>query len=135
VNSGDFAIAIDLTEDERDFMATALGEWGGSASYAPLPVGLVGVDSWTAFDALTEHLREAIKNAKPLPAIDWARALFLSELSFASDIVGAGVEFSTVSRFTDEEAIALLRSLQRKIIVVDPGGRLFPGQGRRLPGN
>ncbi len=123
-------ITIDLTDDERDFMCTALGEWGGAASYAPLPVSIVGATNWVEFDQLTERLRHAIKNAQPLSGTDWARALFLTELSFASDVVGAGVDFSTVSRFTDEEAIGLLRSLQRKIITVGPGKRLFPGQAR-----
>jgi hypothetical protein len=126
-------VAIDLTEVERDFMCTALGEWGGSASFVPLPVSLVGADSWAAFDELTKRLRHAIKNAQPISGNDWARALFLSELSFGSDIVGAGVDFSTASGFTDEEAIRVLRSLQRKIITVHPGRRLFPGQARPRP--
>lgn len=47
---------------------------------------------------------------------DWTRALLASEIVFASDVVGAGVEWPTVTGWSDVETIELLRELQRKLM-------------------
>lgn len=65
--------------------------------------------------------------------LDWARALFLTEISWACDLVGAGVEFELVSPFTDEEAVKLLRSIQRKVSSSYRADLLFPDAGRPRP--
>jgi hypothetical protein len=54
----------------------------------------------------------AIDNNEPLSDLDWARALFLTEISFASDLVGAGLHFGPAA---DEYWFRVLRSIQRKI--------------------
>ena len=124
------AVAIELTDDERYFMGWALGHWGGAASDAPLPVGLVGVSDWEEFDALTDRLATAVKAGGPLSDLDWARALLLTEISFGSDLVGAGVEFEMACRFADRDGLTLLRSLQRKIASRRRAALLFPGAAR-----
>jgi hypothetical protein len=53
--------------------------------------------------------------------------LFLTEISWASDLVGSGVDFSIVSGLTDDEAIKLLRSVQRKNSSRRRADLLFPG--------
>lgn len=107
--------AIDLSDAERSFIYFALTHWGGPASYKPLPINdLFGISDWTEFDALTARLAQASTDQQPLPAREWALALFLTELSFASDLVGTGVEFALISH-SDEDGISLLRSIQRKI--------------------
>lgn len=123
-------VAIDLTDDERYFMWWALGHWGGCASDAPLPVNLLGFTGWDEFDALTDRLATAIKHGEPLLDLDWARALLLTEISFGSDLIGAGVEFEMACRFTDQDGLKLLRSLQRKIGSHERAALLFPGAGR-----
>src|SRR5262249_16282187 len=77
-------VATDLTDDERYFVWWALGHWGGCASDAPLPVRLVGAANWDEFDALTDRLATAVKRGEALTDLDWARALFLTEISFGS---------------------------------------------------
>ncbi|MGV9675167.1 hypothetical protein ACWDSJ_07795 [Nocardia sp. NPDC003482] len=47
--------------------------------------------------------------------VEAARVLFWSELAFGSDLFGAGVEFQMVSPMRDDEAIKVLRGLQRKL--------------------
>jgi hypothetical protein len=42
--------------------------------------------------------------------------LVATEIVFASDVFGAGVEWSTVTGSTDAETIAVLRQLQRKLV-------------------
>jgi hypothetical protein len=58
--------------------------------------------------------------------------LFLTEISWASDVVGAGVEFALISH-SDEEAVKLLRSIQRKISSSYRANLLFPNAGRPRP--
>lgn len=123
-------VAIDLTDDERYFMWWALGHWGGCASDAPLPVNFLGFTGWDEFDAVTDRLATAIKSGEPLLDLDWARALLLTEISFGSDLIGAGVEFEMACRFTDQDGLKLLRSLQHKIGSRERAALLFPGAGR-----
>lgn len=47
-------IAIDLTDDERDFMQTALTEFGGTASYKPFPIKILGVSTDDEFEDLLD---------------------------------------------------------------------------------
>ncbi|ETW26653.1 hypothetical protein MGAST_06670 [Mycobacterium gastri 'Wayne'] len=56
--------------------------------------------------------------------------LYLTECSWASELVGAGLDFATVSGFSDTGAVSLLRGLQRKIGRVTTAELLFPGSGR-----
>lgn len=127
---GDEREAIDLTDAERSFMYFALTHWGVPASYKPLPIdALFGISDWAEFDRLTARLAQAITHRQPLTARDWALALFLTEVSFASDLVGTGIEFALISH-SDEDGIKLLRSIQRKISSSDRAELLFPRAGR-----
>jgi len=51
--------------------------------------------------------------------------LFLSELAFGSDLLGAGVEFQLLSPMRDDEGIVVLRHLQRKLYTRDGAKALF----------
>jgi len=107
-------VAVDLTDDERMLMVHALNEFFGSAKRAKsLLTPVVGLSTTQEFRALVRRLLEAVDNNEPLSDLDWARALFLTEISWASDLVGAGIDFATTIR--DDEAVQLLRSIQRKI--------------------
>jgi hypothetical protein len=83
-------ITIDLTETER-----RLSEWHGPAAWTPLPIEALGLSDWDEFDQLAIRLSEAVERGEPLTDLDWARALFLTEISWASDLVGSGLDFST----------------------------------------
>jgi hypothetical protein len=125
-------VAVELTERERQFIQQALQQWGLSASDAPFPFQLLGLSSWDEFDELTVRLQRAVENAEPLSNLDWARVLFLTEITWASDLVGAALDFATVTGFSDTEAVSLLRGLQRrrKIGGYEGGKLLFPNGGR-----
>jgi hypothetical protein len=126
-------IAIDLTERERTFIADALYEWRGPAAWVPLPIEALGLTNWDEFDALTDRLRESILFSDPLIDLDWARALFLTEINWASCLVGAGLDFEIVTGFSDAEAITVLRSVQRKVGNSHRAELLFPGRARPRP--
>jgi hypothetical protein len=103
----------DLTDDERRFIGLLLNEYGGPAKRAyQLLCPVVGLSNEDEWDRLIQRLMTAIKNKEPLSDLDWARTLFLAEISYGSNLVGSGLDFGT-SR--DNEWIALLRSIQRKL--------------------
>jgi hypothetical protein len=125
-------VAVDLTDREREFIQQALQQWGWSASDAPFPFQVLGLSSWEEFGKLTVRLQHAIANSERLTNLDWARVLFLTEITWASDLVGAGLDFATVTGFSDAEATTLLRGLQhrRKIGGSHRARLLFPHGGR-----
>ncbi|MBI2700221.1 MAG: hypothetical protein HYX31_13980 [Mycobacterium sp.] len=131
-NSGEL-VAIDLTERERAFIGQALQEWQNTAAWKPFPIQVLGLSEWSEFDVLTERLAQAVTGRQSLSVLDWARVLYLAECSWASSLVGAALDFSTVSGFTDTEALGLLRGLQRKIGGMKYADALFPGRGRHRP--
>jgi hypothetical protein len=106
-------VAIELTDEERKLMVLALNEYGGSAQHTYkllCPVlGQSNLDEWAR---LVNRLKEAIRNKEPLSDLDWARALFLTEISFGSDLVGSGLDFG---RSKAEYWLGVLRSLQYKV--------------------
>ncbi|KLO38769.1 hypothetical protein ABW17_20690 [Mycobacterium nebraskense] len=125
-------VAVDLTEREREFIQQALEQWALSAADAPFPYQVLGLSTWEEFGALTLRLERAVTAGELLTNLDWARVLFLTEITWASGLVGAGQDFATVTGFSDTEAVTLLRGLQRRRKI---GGRtraklLFPEGGR-----
>jgi hypothetical protein len=125
-------VAVDLTDRERKFIEQALQQWGLSASDAQFPFQVLGLSTWEEFGELTVRLERAVENGDPLSNLDWARVLFLTEITWASDLVGAGLDFATVTGFSDTEAVTLLRGLQRrqKIGGYERAKLLFPHGGR-----
>ena len=121
-------IAIDLTDDERKFMVTALNEFGGTASYTPFPIKILGVSTADEFDELLIRLRRAIMRKDALSEIDWARALLLTETCWASNLIGSGLDYGTGG---DDKALPLLRSIQRKLVRYPLRSALFPDNGGR----
>ncbi|QNJ95244.1 hypothetical protein HZU40_13990 [Mycolicibacterium fluoranthenivorans] len=113
MTSGELA-HVDLTDDERRLLLAGLMEYGGPAAGAAALAPLVGADSVDAFFHLTDQLSAAIKDNQPLSDLDWARALVLTEICWASDLLGAASEFGT--NLPDERALPALRSLQRKLV-------------------
>jgi hypothetical protein len=120
-------IPIELTDDEREFMVIALGEFGGTASYTPFPIKILGVSTDDEFDELLARLRRAIWDREPLSQLNWERAQLLTETCWASDLIGSGTEFWTCYR--DEKAAPLMRSIQRKL------GRHYPEVSALFPDN
>ena len=110
-------VAVDLTELEREFIWRVLFEWHGSASRKRPPLEVLGVplNDPAQFGQLLDRLQNAVKNGSPLSDFDWARVLFLTEITWASSLLGAGSDFDTITGISDQDGIRLLRALQRKI--------------------
>lgn len=123
-------VAVDLTGDERDFIGQTLDEWRSSAAGKPFPFQVLGLSTWEQFGELIVRLERAVTDGAPLTDLDWAQVLLLTEVTFASSLIGAGLDFEIGTRFSDIEAIGLLRSLQRKIGGYKRAKLLFPNGGR-----
>lgn len=123
-------VGVDLTETERDFISQALEQWALAASVMPFPFQILGLSTWDEFGELTFRLQHAVTDGKPLIDLDWARVLYLTECSWASEVVGAGRGFASVTGYSDTEAVSLLRGLQRKIGGIKRAKLLFPNGGR-----
>jgi len=95
-------------------MVLALNEFSGLAKQgSELLPPVVGKS--TADDFFTYYIRltQTIRIAGSLSEIDWARALFLTEASFGSELVGTGWEWEIGQ--SGEKHLVALRSLQDKI--------------------
>jgi hypothetical protein len=123
-------VAIELTDDERDFVEQTLEQWSSSAASRPFPFQVLGLSTWEEFGALTYRLERAAVDGAALTDLDWARLLFLTEVTFASALIGSGTRFTAMTRFSDAQAINVLRGLQRKISNHHRAALLFPDGGR-----
>lgn len=119
-----------LSGEQKRFLDTALSVWGGIAAGRPMPIEALGYTDRADFDSDVARLRDQLSRNRPnLSTLDWTRIQFLAEISWASDMIGAGVGFELVNPFTDVEALVLLRSVQRALVrTVDPAV-LFPRAG------
>ncbi len=105
-----------LTSREREFLAAGLLEWGGPAHPTDALAVAMGFENEADLHLESERIRQALRGGRSLTPLDWTRALIATEVCFASDYFGAGVEWSIVTQFEDEESVRLLRSVQRKLV-------------------
>jgi hypothetical protein len=106
-------VAIELNDEERELLVLALNEYAGTAQHTyKLLSPVFGQSSKHEWYQLTTRLKEAIRNKEPLSDLDWARAMFLTDISFGSTLVGSGLRFG---RAADEYWFEILRSLQGKV--------------------
>ena len=116
-------VAIDLDDDERELMVQAMNEYFKSAKGGiPFLALLFRVSGVEEFHALVWRLLESVDNKEPLSPFDWTRALLLTEIAWASDLVGSGIEFAKVR--SDAEVMPLLRLIQYQVSF--RGGRTRP---------
>jgi hypothetical protein len=106
-------VAIDLTDEERELMILALNEYAGTAQHTyRLLCPVLGQSNLDEWGHLVSRLKEVVKGKEPLSDLDWARAMFLTDISFGSTLVGSGLRFG---RSADEYWFPILRSLQEKV--------------------
>jgi len=106
-------VAIDLTDEERELIVLALNEYAGTAQHTyQLLCPVLGQSDENDWYQLTTRLKKSIKKREPLSDLDWARAMFLTDISFGSTLVGSGLRFG---RAADEYWFPILRSIQEKV--------------------
>ncbi|MFE4599346.1 hypothetical protein ACFRKE_00640 [Kitasatospora indigofera] len=104
-----------LADDEIKLLRRALLEWGGPAHCSDhLAVGMGFADQHDLLDQC-RRLRSSLADDVPLTRGDWARVLLATEIVFASDLMGSGIDWSVTTGLSDEATIRTLRSIQRKL--------------------
>lgn len=119
-----------LTDAERDFLRAGLGQWGGPAHCTEELAVAMGFACLADLFTSAREIGDLIAAGQPVSRTDWARALRATEVVFASNVVGAAWDWEIVTGLSDAESLALLRSVQRKIVI---GGVLGTVFGTRPP--
>ncbi|MFI7641700.1 hypothetical protein [Nonomuraea sp. NPDC049400] len=123
-------VTVDLDDRERAFLRAALLDWGGPARPTQEFAVAMGFADAGQLASDTRSLWKRIDRESALSIDDWRRVLLAAEVVFVSDVVGSGLDWRFTSGFSDEESIAILRGLQRKMprwrgsfqFTVDQGG-------------
>jgi hypothetical protein len=108
----DDLLSPELTDAERRFLRWGVIEWGGPARCTEEMAVAMGFPSVQDLFDSTDRLIGAIESGAPLAAVDWLRVLLATEIVFASNTIGSGLDWSITSGFSDDESLALLRSVQ-----------------------
>ena len=108
-------LSPDLDDTERRLLRWGLVEWGGPAMCTDEMAIAMGFSSVQDLFDSTDRLAAAIGSRSPLPAVDWLRVLLATEIVFASDTIGSGLDWSITSGLSDVESLAALRSVQHKL--------------------
>ena len=112
----DELIDVELTDDERWLLNRGLVEWGGPAACTDAMATAMGFGSVRDLFDESERLLEALRTRRPLSRWDWTRTLLATEIVFASDVVGSGVEWTITTGLDDVRTLQALRELQRKLV-------------------
>jgi hypothetical protein len=111
--TGPQLVAIELTDEERELMVLALNEYAGTAQHTyKLLSPVLGQPNKHEWFQLINRLECAIENEEPMSDLDWARAMFLTDISFGSTLVGSGLRFGQAA---DDYWFEILRSVQGKV--------------------
>ncbi|MFE5502875.1 hypothetical protein ACFQ73_09980 [Amycolatopsis japonica] len=108
-------VSVELPDDEREVLRRGLAEWGGPASCTEALAAAMGFRSVADLLEDGRRLRTALAARKPLSPQDWRRVMAATEIVFASDVFGSGLDWSITTGFSDEQTIKILRRLQRTI--------------------
>jgi hypothetical protein len=106
---------LELNDDERDLLRTGLAEWGGSAHLTDSMARAMGFEDRADFSVQNRRIVASLAAGEALSRADWRRALLATEVVFASDVVGSGLDWETTTGICDADTLRLLRSLQRKM--------------------
>lgn len=131
-SADDAVLDLDLTDNERELLRRGLQEWGGPAHCTDAMAVTMGFSSVAEVLSRGEDIAVQIQQRQNLTAADWQRALMATDIAFASDVVGSGVEWSITTGFADEETVSLLRSVQRKLVRADGYIRYIPRMPSRI---
>lgn len=113
--SDDSRVPVSLDDMERRFLRSALLDWGGPAHPTDALAVALGFTSADNLSREAWALWGRIEAGDALTTGEWRQGLITVEVVFASDVVGSGLDWRITSGISDEESIAILRGLQRKL--------------------
>jgi hypothetical protein len=120
----------DLTTEELWLLNRGLFGWTEGSYLTDALAVAMGFHSAADLHAQAVRIAMALAQHEPLAGQDWKRMLVATEVAFASDVFGLGVEWETVTGLGDEETLAVLRCVQRKLVGVGSPSA-FGARGQR----
>jgi len=108
-----------------------LVEWGGPARCTDAMAVAMGFADVQDLFAQADRIVSELDAGRPLSRWDWSRTLLATEIVFASNVMGSGIEWTDTTGLDDVRSIQVLRSLQRKLAatVVPIGPRVMRAPG------
>lgn len=103
-----------LTSRHRTLLRQGVIQWGGPAQCTDDIARVLGYPDSVAFFADQSRLLTLLNSSDVIGKTDLRCAILATEIVFVSDIIGAGIEWATVSGFSDEETLQILREAQRE---------------------
>lgn len=107
---------LTLTEEEVTVLREGLLQWGGPADCSEELAVAMGFEGRPDLRDQSRRIIEELSSGHALTRLDWTRALLSTEINFASDVMGAGYEWSTLTGLEDVETLQLLRGVQSKLV-------------------
>ena len=117
-----------LSEEARKLLELGTGLWGGPEYGADLVASMLGLPDEPSLHELARSLRRSLRAWPHVSEGVLWRALLLTEVLFASDVAGMGRQWATVSGWSDQKTLEVMRDLQRHM-----SGRRSPGGEMREP--
>jgi hypothetical protein len=111
----DELIEVELDESERKLLTWGIIEWGGPATPTEEFAVAMGFQSIDDMFAESPRLTAALDAREPMTRFDWCRVLLATEIVFASNIVGSGMDWCITSGVSDVDSLVTLRRVQRKL--------------------
>ncbi len=105
-----------LTEAERELLAAGVGQWGGPASPTHALAVALGVADVPTLLKRADTVHDVLQSNAEVSDDDLVFALQSTEINFASDRFGAGVEWATVTGYDDLSTVTMLRAIQIKLV-------------------
>jgi len=124
-------IQFRLTDEERAVLRAGLYEWGGPAHCTEELARAMGFQGIRDLFDERKRIAVAIVEGQPLSRTDWTRALLATEIVFMSNVIGAGLDWSIATGFSDTRTLEVIRGLQRKIVTAGVIGRAFGTRPRK----
>lgn len=109
-------IAIELTEDERSVLYQGLAQWGGPAKGTEAMAVAMGFNGLSDLYSVGYRIAVEVREERALTILDWHRAVLATEIMFASEFIGAGLEWHGVTGWDDVTTLRLIRSVQLKVL-------------------
>ncbi len=109
-------VAFLLSDEERFLLRCGLVEWGGPACCTNAMAVAMGFASVRDLFSESDRMMAELEARRPLSRWDWSRMLLATEIVFASDVMGSGVEWPTTTGLDDQRSLEVLRGLQRKLV-------------------
>ena len=109
---------LGISDAEVKLLCAGLLHFGGPANPTGEFAVAMGFRGLQSMHGECAEIRRGLEATGELTPRDWTRALVSLEIAFASDLVGVGYEWTTVTGRLDEETVRDLRSIQRKLVRV-----------------